>query len=113
MTRSHVDMFLRTRQLVATDSPFGRYERHRQHDHAHHRQKRENQGNAETNKDLGNFQEGGTAFNFFLHCTPIWQRGLFRRGPRLREGLTNIVTEHVGEEGLAEMDRDTTEENFA
>jgi hypothetical protein len=28
-------------------------------------------------------------------------------------GLTDVVTEHVGEEGLAEMDRETTEEYHA
>jgi len=33
--------------------------------------------------------------------------------PSLREGLTNVVTEHVGEKSFAQMDRETTKEYHA
>ena len=104
----------RTRPLGAQDSPFGGHERHREHNNGRYGEDGDNKGDTEATENLGDFQEKVTAFDFLLRCAPFCQKSRSRGGPgRYEKGLTDVVAEHVREEGLVEVNRKTTEEDQA
>ena len=102
----------RTRPLGAEDSPFGRYERQREHNHGRHGEDGENKGDTEATENLGDFQEKVTAFDLLLRRAPFCQKSRSRRGGPVsgEKGRTDVIAEHVREEGLVEVNRKTTEE---
>ena len=104
----------RTRPLGAEDSPFDRHERQREHNHGRYGEEGDDKGDTEATENLGDFQEKVTAFDFLLCRTPFCQKSQFRGGPGSDEkGRTDVVAEHVREEGLVEVNRKTTEEDRA